>query len=268
MKKYKKLLLVISMLSAPVLIQAQNISTVAPPAPGTSDSLSSNVYISINGGVSFPNGNVGSGFLSPYGGSTGGYSLMGATGNISVYVPIKHACFGIAGTAGYNTNPFDITKVVSDLNTAYYRYGNPFTYQAGSIGSGKEYNAMVGVYGSVALNKLSFYVSILGGVVYCKSPEIIYSYGDGSPYQTLATLDDKSATATSFGCALNFSLRYAITRHFNANLNAGFVFSSPKFTFEQYVNNGSTSTDNGTYTASTPISCLSLGLGIGYEFGK
>jgi hypothetical protein len=226
-------------------------------------------YISINPiGVSIPFG----GFQSTSGNAlfSGGYALPGWTGNIESGIFI-HKNFGFVGQIGSMINQLD--KAQKDASFQAISYES-------SYGNYKSIYGLIGLIGSVSINKLSFDVKITGGYLLLIDPSIYFKYAN--TYSQSYAYSSGSTTVGSLAIMPGLNIRYSFTKRIGIRLNADIIIStgvqvnksvgltdtSPGATVlsngSVVVNPSYTSTYNSTYT--TKITSVNLGLGIFYSF--
>ncbi len=116
-------------------------------------------YMSINFGLSYPEGSYGAGYGNVY----GGYAQSGTIYHFSFAFPIDHSNFGLAFMFGSSSNNYDINTFINYNNTH-----DPYAYYEAGPGSNNVYqqsSIMGGLYVTAPVGRLSIDGRLMIGVI-------------------------------------------------------------------------------------------------------
>jgi hypothetical protein len=238
-------------------------------------------FISINGGIAIPVRQ----FSQPaattsvsttppasavgFGDSAGGFALSGISINVFFGIPIKHSHLGIAGKLGYTSNPFDINRLINNMNDYYATSQYNLLYVGSVKGNYTEYSIMPGGFYSTRYNNLSIDISLLIGPIICQTPDVMANNISPGPY--VSNSEFKSATAFKFGAELHLGIRYAFTDKICAVADLGYMHTIPTFNISDYFTRPTSNGDVTTiykYSTYVNITIITASLGISYQIGK
>jgi opacity protein-like surface antigen len=221
-------------------------------------------FVGISGGVSLPLGNWGksaevisiNGFVN----DPNGYANTGTFGAIEgAWFFSKH--FGIGGRFSYGTYKI---KNIDSLSQGYQESFD-VDQTSTTVSNYKVLNFLPGLYFSYPLQKkLSLTARGLVGITHATTPQISVDVEDGGIDD--GTLQQQSASATSFAFDLGAGLSYSVTKNLAINLNADYFYSKPDFTIGNTFRNNAAGRLVSEY--NQPLDAVNISLGVAYLFCK
>jgi hypothetical protein len=296
MQKNKTRLILLTLLAISAFAQAQDYPPPSygyrqprgrrEPPPPQVISPNPKGYVSISLGLANPMGAYGFSTGAGY----GNYATQGSIYNLSVGVPLNGSNFGIAfmlgqclnqfdintfGTNFYN-NPSNLSQILPStaaLSSPYLNSNNPVY---------NETHLMTGLFFTYPIQRFSFDLRALIGVMFINLPSVSVQYG-ADPYGSDATdefdLVPNHSNTVAFAYDLGAGIRYLVP-FFRGNtcimLNADILQASTSYNVtETHTQWGPASATNygaptlvtqTSMSGSQPISLFTLSLGIGWQF--